>query len=303
MTEQLCDCGRPTAGAWLCDRCQHTLAVSFANVAAYYDDTDTVRTKAVRFGGLATRGSVGKAQPLPIDGRFADVIGDGTQARYDTWATVVAWCKVVMAEQPELAGPTCGSPCLHVSCAAIRRRRWPGNTIRSMLAYLDRQFRWIVRERWAPSLLDEMLDCERRLCRLVDRPAERWYAGKCSATDESGNVCNAELYATADRGDIRCPTCDTVHDVGVRRDFLLDEAKAYLVTATEAAGALLAWTDYEGTETNLVKRIGKWRERGQLEARETEQIGGKARPLYRLGDVQALLIEHAQREQARRISR
>jgi hypothetical protein len=298
-----CDCGRPTAGAWLCDRCQQTLAVALCNVAAYYDDLgETVRTKQARYSsGPVSKGSIGKVQPLPVDGRFLDVTGDGTQVRWDVWASVVAWCRVVMEEQPQLAGPVCARPCLHTSCAAIRRRRWPRNTTRSMVAYLDRQFRMIVREQWAQSFLDEMLDNERRLRRLVDRPADRWYAGKCGVTDEDGE-CNAELYATRDYGTIICPGCGITHDVAERRDVLLSEAAAYLVTATEAAGALLAWTDYDGSESKLVDRIRQWRNRGQLEARSTEQVNGRERHLYRLGDVQALLIVEAQHAQERRIT-
>lgn len=301
MSEQLCECGRPTAGAWLCDRCQQTLAIALVNVAAYYDDLNTVRTKATRYGGLATRGSIGKTQPLPVDGRFVDVTGGGTQVRYDVWASVVAWCRVVMEAQPEMCGPVCERACLHVSCAAIRRRRWPRNTIRSMVAYFDRQFRWIVREQWAPDFLDEMLDNEKRMRRIVDRPAERWYAGKCSATDESGNVCTAEIYASAESGSVTCHACDTMHDIASRRDFLLDEAKAYLVTATEAAGALLAWTDYDGSEAKLVDRIRKWRDRDKLEVADVTSLHGRDRHLYRLGDVQALLIAEAQHAQSRRI--
>lgn len=303
MTETTCDhCQTPTAGARLCDRCTKTLAVALVNVAAYYDDLGTIAAKQARYGQMAAKGSIGKEQPLPADGRFLDVAGDGTQVRYDTWATVVAWARVVMEDQPEIGGPACRE-CLHLSCATLRRRRWPRNTIRSMVAYFDRQWRYIARCEWVGTFLDEMLDCENRMRRLVDRPADRWYAGKCSASDETGNTCPTELYALEGKPTVTCRTCDTQHDVATRRDFLLAEAKDYLVTATEAAGALLSWTDYDGTETNLVKRIGKWHERGLLSERGEERIGGRDRNLYRLGDVQDLLIRHAQREQVRRLGR
>ncbi len=308
-----CDhCRKPTAGAHLCDDCCKTLAYALVNVAAYYDDLPTIAGKQARYGSqLATKGSVGKEQPLVVDMRFVNVpdaqaegggghatLAPATQVRYDTWATVVAWAKVLMEEQPEVPGPACRE-CLHLSCAQIRRRRWPRNTIRSMVAYFDRQWRYVARAEWAGEFLDQMLDCETRMRKLVDRPADRWYAGKCSASDESGNACPTELYALEGKPTITCPTCQAQHDVTKRRDFLLREAKDYLVTATEAAGALLSWTDYDGTETNLIKRIGKWRERGRLADHGSEVVNGKARPLYRLGDVQELLIEHAQREQAR----
>jgi hypothetical protein len=97
-----------------------------------------------------------------------------------------------------------------------------------------------------------------------------------------------------DSGTITCPACGTEHDVASRRDFLLAEAKDYQVTATEAAQALLAWTDYDGTETKLVDRIRKWRDRGHLEVRDVTSLSGRDRHLYRLGDIQVLLIGDAQ---------
>lgn len=304
MTDQTCDhCQTPTAGARLCERCTRTLAIALVNTAAYYDDLDTIATRRARYGSnAATKGSIGKEQPLPADGRFLDLTGDGTQVRYDTWATVVAWTRVVMEDQPELHGPAC-TTCLHLTCAAIRRSRWPRNTIRSMIAYLDRQWRYVVRCEWVGTFLDEMLDCENRMRRLVDRPADRWYAGKCSARDASDNLCPTELYAIEGKPTVRCRTCDTEHDVASRRDFLLAEAKDYLVTATEAAQALISWTDYDGTEKKLVDRIAYWRDRDDdpLEVRDVTSLNGRDRHLYRLGDIQELLVEHAQRQQRRRI--
>lgn len=298
MSETTCGaCERPTAGAWLCDRCCKTLAIALVNIQAYYEDLDTVAAKATRYGsGAATMGSIGKEQPLPADARFLTVTGDGTQVRWDVWNSVVTWCRIVMEESPRVIGPTCGPTCLHTTCAAIRRTTWPRNTVRSMLAYFDRQFRWIVRNEWAPEFLDEMLDNERRMRKLVDRPADRWYAGKCSIGDDEDH-CTAELYALAGAATITCPVCEYVHDVAARRDFLLAEARAYLVTATEAARALISWTDYDGTETKLVDRIRKWRDRDQLEVADVTSLNGRDRHLYRLGDVQDLLVTAAQHAQ------
>ncbi len=206
----------------------------------------------------------------------------------------MAWCRVLMDEQAQVLGPLCPRPCLHASCSVIRVRRWPVNTIGSMCLYLDRQHRWIEGRDWAPVLLDELLDLERRLVRMVNRPPERWYAGKCD--------CGVDMYATQDRGDVTCSACLATYDVTTRREFLLAEAKDYLVTATEAAGALLAWTDYDGSETKLVDRIRKWRDRNKLPVADVTSLAGRDRHLYRLGDVQQLLVEHAQQDQRDRLN-
>lgn len=297
-----CMCGRPTAGAILCERCQTTLKWSMVNVAAYFVDLENVARKQTRYGsGEATKGSIGKTQPLPVDLRFLDADAAGSELRRDSVARIDVWVRLVRRQQAELHGPTC-TDCLHVSCSGARRRRRPTSALPSQVAYLARHFRLVASQEWAPVMLAQMLDLERRLGRMVNRPADRWYAGKCSARDLlTDELCPAELYASEDSGLIECRVCGTRHDVHERREFLLEEAKEYQVTASEAARALQAWTDYDGSEKKLVDRIGKWRDRGSLEVQEVTSLQGRDRHLYRLGDIQELLVEHAQRSQQRRI--
>lgn len=300
---QICTCGQPTTGAWLCKKCAHTFRWALVNVAAHYTDLGNVERKQTRYGGSATKGSIGKAQPLPVDMRFTGTKPDdspGTQLKYDVWATVVAWTRAVMGDQPQRHGPTCESHCLHITCAAARRSRWPNNTITSMVGYLARQFSYVLSQRWATDMYDEFLDLERRLTRMVNRPADRWYAGRCGVADDHG-TCETELYAQADRGTITCPGCEITHDVAERREFLLNEAKDYHVTATEAAAALLAWTEYDGTTKKLIDLIAYWRKEKALDDHGVTEVNGQWRTVYRLGDVQDRLIEHAQREQERRL--
>jgi hypothetical protein len=147
---------------------------------------------------------------------------------------------------------------------------------------------------------------------MVDSPPERWYAGRCGYTEDDLTAaihgrkpatCETELYAIAEKGTITCQGCGIQHDVGERRDFLLEEAKDINVTATEAAGALMAWTDYDGTTKKLIDLIAYWRDNDALDDHGVTEVNGQWRKVYRLGDVQDLLIQHAQREQERRIGR
>lgn len=322
MSANECGCGRPTSGAPLCEQCQVTFGYAIANVAAYFVDLEVVSTKRTRYGSQgASKGSIGKAQPLPVDHRFVDAgpapaddksarprgaaIAPGNQLRWDVANTVTAWTRDIVSQQPPVPGPAC-RVCIHASCTTIRRRRAPGATVTSMVRYLAGQFRWILNQPWSPAMMGEFLDLERRLVRFVDSKPSTWYAGKCShrilTSDGDGDrSCQAELYATADKGTIVCGACGAKHDVADRRDFLLSEAKNYLVTATEAAGALLAWTDYDGSETKLIDRIQKWRAAGRIEARSTTEVGGKDRHLYRLGDIQDRMVDDAQHRQTKRI--
>lgn len=304
MSTLNCACGKPTAGTVLCDRCTTTLTHTLANVPAYYGGLDTVATKRTRFSsGPATKGSIGKSQPLPVDLRFAGRTKPGTKLRTETETTLRTWAILVRTEQPQIVGPICGEPCLHRSCHQTRfRRPGPGRTVRDHAGFINLHQRHVISQDYANTMLSQLVSLEKRLCRFVDRPPDRWYAGKCSQTDDdTGARCEAELYATAETGKLHCPTCGTEHDVAKRRDFLLAEAKDYLVTATEAAGALMAWTDYDGSEDRLVDRIRKWATRDRLEVRGHVEVAGRDRGLYRLGDVQDLMVDDARTTNTRRI--
>lgn len=328
VSETTCGCGRAVhEGAFLCQTCVRTLDVAFANVAAYHDDLETLRTKQARYGTAgSTKGSVGKAQPLGIDLRFvatSNATGDsgdqvpgregqGSALDAEVRNALTTWVRVCLEEWSYLTTPA--------------------DRVPAMCAFFQGFLTAIAGQSWADELLREMLRLERALARMVDRPAERWYAGKCSAVgdDHNGRTCDCachdgrevpcdvaggcgltfeptpcqrELYAHAESGKIRCSACGTEHDVAERREFLLKEAEDYAVTATEAAGALIAWTDYDGSETKLVDLIRKWRDRDRLEVQDVTSLQGKDRHLYRLGDIQELLVQHAQREQARRMRR
>jgi hypothetical protein len=322
MTNQTCEgCDKPTTGAILCDTCAQTLAYAIANIGVYYDDLGTVQRKQTRYASNgATKGSIGKSQPLPVDLRFVDAgeppkddksgrprpatIAPGTQLRWDTWNTLTAWTRTILRAKPPTLGPVCERPCLHLSCTEQRRRQLPHRlSPAAMCHYLAVHHHWATSQTFAPVMLSELHDLELRLRRLVDRRPDRWYAGRCGAHDLLENVhCEAELYAEAGRTTITCPSCDTTHDVTARREFLLTEAKDYLVTATEAAGALMSWTDYDGSERNLIGRISKWHERQLIEAKGTELINGRECRLYRLGDLQDRLVDDAQRQQTRRLT-
>lgn len=319
-----CPCGHPVNGTTLCARCTHTLDVALANVAAHHDDLWTLRTKTAHYGTSGpTRTSVGKEQPIGADLRFVAPSratskgewqvpgreGSGTDLIADVRTTITTWVRTSLNQWPPLRPILCND-ILCDRCAPLRgeavHRQPPRDSIASCCGYLQRLLPRLVVQPWADTLLADMLRLERALARMVDRPPERWYAGKCSTPDpdDPGRiVCQGELYATAESGTVKCPTCGTSHDVAARREFLLHEAREYAVTATEAATALIAWTDYDGSQTKLVDRIRKWRDRDRLAVVDVTSLQGKDRHLYRLGDVQELLIEHAQRAQERRMGR
>lgn len=295
MSQQTCPCGQPTTGTTLCATCRETLEIALANIAAYYAELDTVRAKQTRYGSGSPSG-IGREIPLPLDDRFTDPDHDHWRIQADTQNTLTTWARIVLEETRTVHGPACAHPCLHVSCAAVRRGQdRPTDDPASCCRYLTRHLNRITSAPYADEILDELTNLEHRLQRIIDRPADRWYAGICSAP-ASGATCTAELYARTDRGAIKCPTCGTAHDIAARRAFLLNEAEHMLVTASEAARAVVVWSDYARGENRLVKRIGAWRDRNRITVRGHISEFGVDRPLYRLGDVLDLLSEDATRD-------
>lgn len=273
-------------GMTLCGKCVSTLDIALGNVATYWADLDTIRQKRTRYGGTAAKGSIGKAQPLPVDHRFLDTKpgkggqGAGSELVFATRNTVTTWARLVMEEHPPI------------------REQAPRDTIASICGWLGLQRHWIAGQDWATEMLDEMLDLERRLRRFVDRPADAWYAGECgSETDRDDGTtvtCRRELYATPGSAWVRCNDCGCEYDVEGRRKTLLDEAEDREVTVRMLARIVTTLGDIDASEARLEGRINVWVHRGRLKANGSRVVDGRPRPVYRVGDVLDLLSADAQ---------
>lgn len=300
MTAPTCgSCERTTApGTTLCGKCVTTLDHALANIPAYWSDLDILRGKRTRYAtGGATKGSVGKEQPMPLDARFASRTGDGTRVVDDTRNTITTWARTIIEEHDPIPGPTCPA-CLHVSCHELTRRRLPRDTIGSVCAYIAGWRHWIATEDWGPELLDELLDVERRLRRMIDRPADGWYAGLCgSETDlDDGTtvVCTRELYADPGSPFVRCRDCGCTYDTAARRTILLAEAEDREVTVRTMTRIATTLGGIDASESRLDARIRTWVARGKISAGGTRVVDGRPRPVYRVGDVLDRLTEDAE---------
>lgn len=286
MTKQTCQCGQETAGATLCPKCTKTLLFAITNIAAYWLDLETVRTKQTRLTTDTSTPTLGKTQPLVVDTRFLDRTGTGTQADTDTRTTLEAWANTVLEEDPPLAGPA-HRDCLHTSCSAVRRRRPPTNTVTSRTRYLLRQERHITTATWAPNILDELTDLEHRLRRLIDRPPVRLYLGACTRTITPGVACDHAVYATEgeDWGTCTADDCDMVYNVAASRHGLETALDEQLYTAAEIA-SLSTYLSLNASREQVRLAINKWGHRGRITAHAHNQDG---HPMYLYGDIRVLL--------------
>lgn len=141
--------------------------------------------------------------------------------------------------------------------------------------------------------------------------------GGCGLTTSEPVVCEEELYAVDHRhlirrrtvdgrdevvehvcmqcGFIRCRTCGTLHDVKERRHSLLEAARDYLVTTTEACAAIATYADGNLKEST----VWKWKERGRITARGHTEENGRRQDLFRLGDLMDLATAARRRSDTR----
>lgn len=304
MTKTPCPhCGRDMhpATAAICEHCRHTLEVAVVNIGYYRADLTTLRTGQTHYSrssGVTSRGD----SHLGMDARFAPTssqdgkIRPGTASSLATESAAVigSWCRYVLEHVARGYEPTCDKPCLHVSCGRVRKARPPAEAVTSQCAFLLRWADWLRNDVRGREALLELISVERRLARLVDRPPDLWFAGMCSADDGRDGKCQQNLYAKAERGDVKCEACGVVWAVEARRAFMLAEAEGFLMTPVEAARAITTLGQYEGTSSQLTGRIYKWAQRGRILASGHVEIDARMRPLYRLGAILDLLAEDLQ---------
>ena len=171
---------------------------------------------------------------------------------------------------------------LRATVADIAHRRGlyrPRGDLVSLAAWSTRHVQWLRQQPDGGDIIGDLVAALTRALRAVDRPADRRYAGPCTATttDADGLAidCPGELYARHGAPDIECPDCGAVYDVESRRAWLLDQANDRLLPATELARAV----DGLGVPVTP-SMIRNWRARGRILNRGTDTA-----PLYRVGDV------------------
>lgn len=298
MTKTLCRCGKPTVSTVICKSCTKTMTRALENVADYCADLETLRTKQTRYGSGSGGRTIGKSMPLGFDARF-DRDGAGTVAEKLARQVLASWAAKVARERRPVAGPVCAGPCLHRTCAEIEKRRArPRPTVPGCVEYLTSHVKHIVARDYAPELLDLLLDVEKRLRKLIDRPADLWYAGRCGSEtdmlDEHDQVvdvavCDRELYARLGAVSVRCPVCGCEYDVAARRDTLLDEAEDRQATVESIVRIVTTLGDVKVSSAKISARVRTWAQRGKLTAHGTRVVDGRERPTYRVGDVLDLL--------------
>lgn len=245
------DCDRPARDANVCNTCAAKLEIALSDVPALTDELETTLTRQARIGDPSGGNRRGGETLVPFHPRASEV-------GWTLWQTLVAWVRELHTE-PE------GYP--HDSPSIMSR--W-------LLTRAER----IRQHQAGGEAVDELTTAVDQVWRVIDRPAQRWYAGACS--------CGEHLYATPGARSFTCRGCGADYDVAQRQEWLRAAAEDQLAHAALISQAL----------TTLAlpvtpQRIRKWAERGQLVAHSVDTHG---RALYRVGEVIELLARSAREE-------
>lgn len=269
-----CICGRPLSGMAICEGCAYSLQVALGDISSHWRDLDTVKARQTRYGASGGRGG---DKPLPVDARFLGWDADGTRLQDAVKSTMGTWARIVLDERSVFTGPT-HPACLHLSCATLNRSHPPRDDVASVCRYLLGHCDWIKTQHWAPEMLDELQDAAEQLRRMVDRPPDKLFAGYCTECDQA-------LHARIGAPMVNCRTCDKDYSVEATREAMWIEAQDQLGTAAEISRAI-SWL---GQTPITADRIYKWVERKRLPERGHVTYRGREVPIYRIGDVAALV--------------
>lgn len=112
--------------------------------------------------------------------------------------------------------------------------------------------------------------------RVVDRPSERVFAGRCDFV-MNGEECNARLFALAHRYEVACLTCGTEYKVEERQAEILKWLRAELATARVITDAL---KNFANIGINM-KSIRTWGRRGLI----PNYAGEGEVPVHQIGET------------------
>lgn len=275
MTDKpTCDvCGKPIPDtAYVCTRCAEVLKDALELVAKLAGEAMTTIAKQDRIGDGGTsepdsdpwdkHPNALYPTPLPYD-------PDAARAHDAAVSTVVTWARHV-SEERGIALPLVGTD-EHPTAAVAT---W-------LTGHLD----WLRHRQEAAESFRELLQACRVLERVVDRPAARWWAGRCDVDD-----CTEDLYPVAGASSHTC-RCGVEHDLGERKDWFLKRAEDHWDNAARLAGLLTSLGVVVTAES-----IRGYAHRGRLAPHP--DLDPKGWPRYRLGSVRELVLaQHAEQRE------
>lgn len=233
------------------------LEQALGDVRSLVDDLNTSISKQAKIG--SSSGGAGLARERSAVNWGAVTVADNLTNVLVTWARIVS---------NEEWRPTHGRPVV-VQAAWLLLGSMPE----------------IRRHAAVDELVDEVADAVEQARRIIDRPADRVYVGKCRSegTDEYGQTveCGADLYARPGATEVRCKVCMADTDVKAQQEWLMKELDGRTVTVRQAAQVIGSFYGSDVTEASIRGLIHRKKKLSYLP--DTK--------LIRLGDLIAVLTD------------
>lgn len=242
MNDPCMGCGRPVGDGWTCQRCADRLSVALGDIPALWEQLDIVLTRQSRYSDPEGRGGE-KAVPFNIK---ASELGTALRGLLNTW------CRLIAEE---------------------RGKDLPEDHPAAVARWLLGQVTWLRHHRAGGEAVDEITSAVNAVRRIVDRPAERIYAGPCAD-------CGGDMYGKPDAASVECRPCGLEYDVAGRVAWMKSQVYGRLVTAKEGAVLLSRF----GLPVQQ-KTIDKWFERKRLSEHGHDPVGKR---LYLFDDLVTL---------------
>jgi hypothetical protein len=257
-----CFCGRPAPDAWLChqhDAELEQLVTELPAMVGYLNDTigRQVRFSSGRIGGRPAD------EPVMINEAAARV----SLALRNEAVRIIRHL---------------------IEARGLSPRNLPNDDLLSIAQWLAKHVQSIRQDETAGDTVQSLRAINRRIIRIIDRPADRIYAGICSI-EANGQECPQELYAERGATFIRCRGCGYNHEVERRRDVLKVAARDTLMTIPELKTALpevLGVPIKDGT-------LRQWKARKRIVAHGLNWDG---KELFRVGDILDIAVDQQRGE-------
>jgi hypothetical protein len=245
-------CDRPVGDGYTCQRCADRLSVALGDVPALWEQLDIVLTRQARYSDPEGRGGE-KALPYNLK---ASELGTALRGLLNTW------CRLIAEE---------------------RGKDLPTDTPAAVACWLLNHVTWLRHHRAGSEAVEELVDAVNSVRRIVDRPAERIYAGPCVQ-------CGGDMYGKPGAEMVECRPCGVGYEVAGRVAWMKAQVYGRLVTAREGSILLSRF----GLPTQQ-KTIDKWFERNRLvpHSKDADPVR-----LYLFDDLVALAAASAPAERA-----
>ncbi len=153
---------------------------------------------------------------------------------------------------------------------------------------------------WSESatMIRRLVEKDREIEELIDRPVPQEYLGECDLLDEDGQPCGGDVYAARDDVYGECRRCKGRCDAQEQRLMLLTWFDERLMTAAEIA-RMTVWLGLRMDREQVRKRINQWHRRHRVpcvppctthvNGDEPDQDDASDTTTFRFRDVRLLL--------------